>query len=417
MTQPMKKVFLLAVMLFGAAAVIATEAPASPPFPLEDADIWVLAGQSNMEGYGRIRKEYVANPRIAVFNLRNEWKPAVPPTHTVTAAAAPVFKKLIFEINPTLTEKDWAHWVESQKDRPIGGVGPDLSFAESIVSATGRNVVLLPCALGGTSLSHWNPARRDEGEASLYGNMLARIKKVGGRVKGVLWYQGESQANRAAAETFEKDFLNFVDNVRRDVGDPELPFLYVQIGRFCYENHDSEPFWKSVQEKQRIVRTQRPNLWVVPAVDLPLDDMIHVGAAGQERLGRRLAEVALTHIYQVAGHGTPLDFVSCAVLPDTDVSHHSLRVKFSGVTGRLQSQGRPAGFELQSDEPNRDGPTVYNVELDPTDSAAVIVWYSKELRAPAKLSYALGMDRYANLTDERDMAVPAFGPIVIDPRK
>lgn len=413
----MKMTVLSAISCCGTVAAFSTDTFPSPPFALDDADIWVLAGQSNMEGSGRIRREYVANPRIAVFSMGNEWKPGVPPTHTPTAAAAPVFKQLIFEINPTLTEEGWQRWAASQKEKPIGGVGPDIPFAESIVRATGHKIVLLPCALGGTSLAHWSPARKDEGEASLYGNMLVRIRKLGGHVKGVLWYQGESQANREGSATFEQDFLNFVDAVRRDVGDPELPFLYVQIGRLCYENHDSESFWQEVQEKQRVVAKKRRNLWVVPAVDLALDDMIHVGAAGQERLGRRLAEAALTGVYKIPGHGTPIDFVSAEVLPAADIAHHSLRVRFSGVTGRLQAQGRPSGFELKSDDPKREGPMVYNVEFDPDDPAAVIVWYSKEIKAPVKLSYALGMDRYANLTDSRDMAVPAFGPVVIEPRE
>jgi len=413
----MRKVLVLAVLGCGAVSVIAAAVSPQPPFSLDDADIWVLAGQSNMEGSGRIRRAYVANPNVAVFSMGNEWKPAVPPTHTPTAAAAPVFKKVIFEINPTLTEEGWQRWAESQKKKPVGGVGPDISFAESIVGATGRKVVLLPCALGGTTLAHWSPARKDEGEESLYGNMIVRIRKLGGRVKGVLWYQGEGQANCEAAATFEQDFLSFVDAVRRDVGDPELPFLYVQIGRLCHENHDGESFWQEVQEKQRVVAAKRRNLWVVPAVDLPLDDMIHVGASGQERLGRRLAEAALTDVYKIPGHGTPIDFVSAEVLPPADIAHHSLRVRFSGVTGRLQAQGRPSGFELKSDDPKREGPMVYDVEFDPDDPAAVIVWYSKEIKTPVKLSYALGMDRYANLTDSRDMAVPAFGPVVIEPRK
>jgi hypothetical protein len=128
-----------------------------------------------------------------------------------------------------------------------------------------------------------------------------------------------------------------------------------------------------------------------------------------------MAGVALTFVYQLEGHGTPIDFAACEILPATDVLHHRMRVRFSGVTGRLQAQGRPVGFRLQSDDANKDGPMVYKVEFDPEDPSAVIVWYSKAITSPVRLSYGLGMDPYVNITDSVDMAVPAFGPVTVQP--
>ena len=74
----------------------------------------------------------------------------------------------------------------------------------------------------------------------------------------------------------------------------------------------------------------------------------------------------------------------------------------------------PAGFEFRPEDPNRDGPMVFKVELDPKDPASVIVWYGKKITTPVKLYYGLGMDPYVNITDSTDMAVPAFGPILIE---
>lgn len=406
-------------MVFGLLAVAsAMGASRLAPFPSDEADVWVLAGQSNMQGWALITKEYAPNPRVAVFDLQNNWVPAVPPTHRVYTAAAPVFKKLIFEMNPTLTPEVWQRLENDDRKKPLGGLGPDISFADAITAATDRKVILLPCALGGTSLAHWNPERKGEGTASLYGNMMDRIAQVGGKVKGVLWYQGEAQSgSRESAEAFEKEFLALVDSVRRDLNQPELPFLFVQIGRFANAKKDTEPHWKTVQEAQRRSATLRPNLWMVPAVDLALDDMIHVGEASQARLGKRLAEVALTHVYGAKGRGVPIDLQSVEVLPPLDVLHNCLKVKFTGVSGGIKGAGRLSGFSIESDDPNHDGPMVYKVERDPQDPAAVLVWYSKALTQPVRLSYALGFDVYANLTDERDMAVPAFGPVMVQPLK
>lgn len=393
-------------------------AAASHPHPDGDeVDLWIAAGQSNMQGVALLPPPTEPNPRIRVFDLTDQWVEARPPTHRVYAAAAPVFKRLIFQMNPTLTEANWGKLQEEDRAGRAGGLGPDLPFAEALVRGTGRRIGLIPCALGGTTLKQWSPDLRDQGSESLYGNMIERIRKVGGRIKGVIWYQGEGQSgSRESADRFHADFLNLVDSIRRDTGIPDLPFLYVQIGRFANEDRTTDPFWQMIQEHQRTAAALRPNLWVVPSVDLALDDLIHIGTDGQQRLGRRLAETALTHVYGKAGYGTPIHYASHEILPSSHPLHHCLRVRFSGVTGRLQAAGRPAGFELIPEDPKKQGPMVYKVEFDPADPASVLVWYSREIKAPVKLVYGLGMDRYANITDGRDMAVPAFGPVIITPK-
>jgi sialate O-acetylesterase len=395
----------------------AAAAPTHPHPDGADVDLWVAAGQSNMQGAGILPADTPAVPNVRIFDLTDKWVDAVPPTHRVYAAAAPVFKTLIFKMNPTLTEEAWAKLQEDDRAGKAGGFGPDLPFAEQVSHATGRRIGLIPCALGGTNLRQWSPGLRDQGAASLYGNMIERIQKVGGRIKGVIWYQGEGQTgSRESADRFTADFLNLVDSVRRDTGIPDLPFIYVQIGRYANEDRTTDPFWQLIQEHQRNAASLRPNLWVVPSVDLPLDDLIHIGTEGQRRLGRRLAETALTHVYGKAGYATPINYVSHEILPSTQALHHCLRVRFSGVTGRLQASGRPAGFELIPDDPKKQGPMVYKIEFDPADPASVLVWYSREIKAPVKLIYGLGMDRYSNITDGRDMAIPAFGPVVVTPK-
>lgn len=389
----------------------------SLPCPLgPDADLWVLAGQSNMQGYGVITRQYAPNPKIVMLDLTDAWMPAVPPIHRIYTAVAPVFKKLILQKNPTLTEEAWDKIVTGAKKKPSGGVGLGFFFASSIVGATGHSVGLIPCALGATSMADWDPAGLGQGEQSLYGNMIRRIRMAGGRVKGLIWYQGESDAGPATVGKFEAAFLNLVDSIRRDTGVPDLPIIYVQIARICVEKQEGARDWEQVREIQRTVAGLRSNLWVVPAIDLPQDDLIHIGEAGHERLGHRVAEVALTHVYGLRGHGTPIDFKSYEILPPLDVLHHRLRVTFSGVTGRLHAAGRPTGFEFRSEDPPQDGPMIYKVEFEPDHPDSVILWYSKALTGPTKLYYGAGLNPYVNLTDSLDMAVPAFGPIVVAPK-
>jgi hypothetical protein len=128
-----------------------------------------------------------------------------------------------------------------------------------------------------------------------------------------------------------------------------------------------------------------------------------------------LAEVALDKVYKVEGHATAIDYDSYEILPMMDVLHNTMRVRFKGVNGKLQAQGRASGFSLRSGKPGSDGPMVFKVEFDPKDPSSVIVWYSKPIEKPVELYYGAGLDPYANIVDSKDMAVPAFGPIMIDP--
>jgi sialate O-acetylesterase len=46
-----------------------------------------------------------------------------------------------------------------------------------------------------------------------------------------------------------------------------------------------------------------------------------------------------------------------------------------------------------------------------------MVHVSKSIEKPVSLYYGAGLDPYCNVVDGKDMAVPAFGPIPVRPRK
>ncbi len=136
-------------------------------------------------------------------------------------------------------------------------------------------------------MKQWSPADQDKGGDSLYGSMMRSVKLAGGKVKGVLWYQGESDAMKPeAAKIYAQTFTDFIAALRKDLDQPDLPFYYVQIGRFV--NGGSPKDWNAVQDAQRLIAERVPNTAVVASVDLELDDGIHISTSGQKRLGRRL---------------------------------------------------------------------------------------------------------------------------------
>lgn len=408
---------LIALLVLGVAALPAVAQERSErPFPGgADADLWVCAGQSNMAGGGMPVGRQRPEPGVMVYNMDGKWIPAVEPINRIFSATAPVIRDWLIK---GWGQKGYDAQAAIDSKKPLGWIGPARFFARHLVKHTGRRIGLVPCSLGATSMADWSPARLAEGDHSLYGNMIQRIREVGGRVKGLIWYQGEGETSPGLQDPFDATWLRFVDSVRRDTGIADLPIIYVQIARYALDTDPNYGLaWERIRDKQRRLAAQRPNLYVVPAIDLPLDDLIHIGVAGHTRLGVRMAEVALGRVYGQQGRATAIDYASHEILPALGPLYHRMRVRFSGVNGRLTAAGRASGFSLRSPEPGKDGPMVFKVEIDRERPDSVILWYSKEIAKPVSLYYGAGLDPYANIVDSRDMAVPAFGPIPVEPVK
>ncbi len=368
-------------------------------------DLWILAGQSNMEGHGDLVNVQPPVELVHSFDMADEWMMAKEPLHTEVSAADAVHWPLNAERQPErLTGEKLATYIAERKK----GAGLGLPFAAEMVRRTGIPIGLIPCAHGGTSMAQWNPALRDQGGDSLYGAMLRRFRAVGGHVAGMLWYQGESDANPKAAPAFETGFIDFVKAVRADFGEPELPFYYVQIGRHISTQNAAE--WNKVQEAQREAASHIANSGMVAAIDLSLDDGIHVSTPDLKRLGRRLANLACHDLFATAdgcGQLKPGPYPLSAAL-DRGV----VKVVFSGVNGRLQSDGRIAGFSIRGPK-NEELAAIYKAAIDPAEASTVELFVQGKLPPGAALFYGYGKDPYCNLRDAEDMAAPMFGPMPI----
>lgn len=362
-------------------------------------DLWVLAGQSNMEGIGdlddRVDKPH---PLVHSYSMNERWERAEEPLHWLNESIDSCHSGV------TAVPEKAARGIAAEKTWRQGrtkGAGCGLAFAKARLADTGVPVGLIPCAHGGTSMAQWDPALKGKAGASLYGSMLRRVGVCGGRVAGVLWYQGESDANWQAVAKYSDATVRFVAAMRKDFRDPALPFLYVQIGQFFSEWQVTN--WNSIQQQQLLLEKQIKHSAMAAAIDLQMDDFIHVGTEGHNRLGRRLARLARI----VEGDRS--------ILPGPRPKHAVLegdrrvRVEFSGVNGRLVSAGLPAGFCVIGPDGNLRV-DMYKVRLE-GDSILLIL---QEVLPPGcTVQYGRGTAPYCNITDEADMAVPVFGPMPI----
>jgi sialate O-acetylesterase len=293
-------------------------------------------------------------------------------------------------------------------ERRTKGAGLGLPFATEMLRRTGVPVGLVPCAHGGTSMDQWDPALKVKGSDALYGSMLRRFKAVGGRVKGVLWYQGESDANPKAVPEFAAKFDKLVTSIREDFAQPDLQFYYVQIGRHVNNTNANE--WNMVQEAQRKAEPVLPRVGMVSAVDLSLDDGIHISTQDLKRLALRLANLATHDLFPNLKEYATLKRGPRPVSARVDGS--AVRVAFAEVNGKLRSAGRLSGFSIHAT--NGDVlPAFFRARVDSQDPNSVLLDLNGKLPEGAVLRYGAGKDPYCNLTDDADMGAPVFGPMAI----
>ena len=120
-------------------------------------------------------------------------------------------------------------------------------------------------------------------------------------VKGVIWYQGESNVRDAAR--YRKLFPAMIASWRKAWNAPELPFFYAQIAGFLPRRElpvDSD--WAELREAQRLA-LGTPNTAMAVTVDI--GDPARLHPRNKQEVGRRLAVAAESFVYgkEITGAG------------------------------------------------------------------------------------------------------------------
>jgi sialate O-acetylesterase len=124
-----------------------------------------------------------------------------------------------------------------------------------------------------------------------YNGMIAPL--IPFALKGILWYQGESNADRAYE--YRTLFPAMIREWRRRWQQKELPFLFVQLANYKQATEKPVPSdWAELREAQAMVLSL-PNTGMTTAIDLGEADNIH--PANKKEVGRRLALTARAIIY------------------------------------------------------------------------------------------------------------------------
>ena len=353
-------------------------------------EVWICSGQSNMEWPVRQAKDAEAeiagadHPGIRLFQTPRRAAP-VPETHVE------------------------AEWRTCSPESVAGFSAVGYSFGRALHERIDRPVGLIQAAWGGTPAEAWTaPASlRDDPDfaeilvrkprhgswapSALFHGMIAPLTRYG--IRGVIWYQGESNADRAWQ--YRRLFPAMIRSWREAFRQGDIPFLFVQLANFkARAEQPGESEWAELREAQtRALSLPRTGMAVT--IDIGEADDIH--PRNKQEVGRRLALAAMPAAYgkEVASSGPRYRAM--------EIDGSRVRVFFRAVADGLRTSDgeEPRGFALAGAD------RVFHWASAVVEGRSVVV-ESPEVQEPVAVRYAWADNPDANLANAAGLPAAPF---------
>ncbi len=161
-------------------------------------------------------------------------------------------------------------------------------FAQSYLQGN-DSLYIIPCGFGGTGFkdNKWN-----KGD-TLYEDAIERTQFILNKypdctLSAILWHQGEKDVGN---ENYELALTSFIENLRNDLGFPNVPFILGGMVPYWTQQNSSRIHQQSIiaAVKDNVPNTgyADPNVpFVIEKGDNSIDQ-IHFNANGQREMGRR----------------------------------------------------------------------------------------------------------------------------------
>ena len=244
--------------------------------------VYILAGQSNMDGRGR-KSELVGE--LA------KW---AKPQPDVRIAYSNSTKRGPYATDGFVALEPGYSVPPGTKERRLPGdtFGPEVSLGRALADANPHEkIVLIKFSEGGTTLrGDWKPGAAHDG---LYPQFLAFVRRSLASLRdageephlaGMIWHQGESDASLPEGE-YQKLLTEFIAQIRKDLDSPQLPFVLGEV----YDNGKRD----RVRAGQRATSAAVPDVTFVSVDGLKTSDNgTHFDTPSQIELGKRLAAAA-----------------------------------------------------------------------------------------------------------------------------
>ena len=207
-------------------------------------------------------------------------------------------------------------------------------------------------------------------------------------IKGVIWYQGESNAHNV--ELYAVQFPVLVDSWRRAWGNDDMPFHFVQLSSI------NRPSWPHFRDVQRCFVSTIDNCHM--AVSSDKGDPVDVHPRDKKPIGERLARIALYYDYDfkhIVPEGPAVQYAK--------ESSGLVNICFENGDGMHTSDGKELrGFELA------DESDIFYAADNVSIEGNIIKLSSERVKTPVKVRYAWQPYTTANLVNGEELPASTF---------
>jgi len=252
----------------------------------EAIDIYLLIGQSNMQGVAPIEDlDKVVLEKVFLFNDKESWEQAV-----------------------NLIENGINRY-STVKRNPRTLLGPGYTFGRKLAEHTGATIGIVSNARGATRIEWWQKGYEGENDYDLYEEAVKRAKRAlqkspsGSKIKGILWHQGEGNNGGGRHVNYKKDLQALITNLRSDLGDSDIAFIVGEVGKWNERGLNVNPILSSV--KTFISNADWVSSDGLTTINLATNDP-HFDNLSQRVLGGRYADKAASLIYNIDVEGVSL---------------------------------------------------------------------------------------------------------------
>jgi Carbohydrate esterase, sialic acid-specific acetylesterase len=223
-------------------------------------DIYVIAGQSNASGRSTTLFS-CTDPVLRATEFGNDYR----------------WHRLTDPVDSPAGQVDGV-----SRDAAGGSVWP--LVAQELMKQEPVPVAFVPCARVGSNIARWRrSASAPDAPSTLYGSMLRRIHAVGGRVRAVLFWQGEADAKKfTPGDLYEALLRQLGLDLRRDC---RAPLVVAQIGDF------GPHFDAAAVDAVRLAQARawgEANVVAGPVLyDIDLEGIVHFSAPDDVELAAR----------------------------------------------------------------------------------------------------------------------------------
>lgn len=258
-------------------------------------EIFITAGQSNSTNCGDAATQTQTGDVVSLNLANGQWQTANDPQPTTVNG----------KTNGNSRGSTWP------------------AFGDALSEMLGVPIGVVSVGWSGSSIQQWDPAKVDTSadgwdtiafnpnDQTLFGRLAYAIQELDGNVAGILWHQGESNAN--STQEYYQTLLESLVEASWDEAGWEIPWLVALVSRTGFsDTNKTGVIHQQIRDAQMAVIDEYDNVFLGPDSDALIEYLrgqnpgngIHFSVEGLQELGRLWALQAGKEIYGLPEPGT-----------------------------------------------------------------------------------------------------------------